>query len=244
MSVDEGYIYKYMNFKVFKKVMKTRTLRISKVLAWDDKYEMKLTKLFLRIINNGNLGKYINDIVLSSIYAQSWTGSKESAYMWDNYAQRDGVRIKLKKEKVRERIEAEVQKQYSNWEVHSFLIKYPDNAFDDRYQPISSSIDVRNINSDFILNDLKHKRLNFWAEKEYRYVVINRKIIDDLHRGINEGHSWKTYLGEIPKFIEYEIEYPDIEEVLIGKNCEESKQEEIIDICQTNNLQYRISSHE
>ena len=242
MSVDEEYIYKYMNFEIFCSIMETKKLRMNKVVMWPDAYEMKLTKLISRGTNDFDLRNYLLKGVLSSVYAQSWTDSIESKYMWDNYAKRNGVRIKLKKERVRERIEEEAQSKYREWEEYSFPVKYPDNEFDDRYQSISSSIDVRSINSDFILSDLHHKRLKFGYEREYRYVLINRRMIDDLNKSLKEGRPWETYLVEIPEFVEYGIEYSDIEEVLIGKDCEESKRKQIIDICQKNNLQYSMSS--
>ena len=97
----DDYVYKYIPFKYLKAMLQSRTLRINKVLTWEDPYENFFLKSDFDTFSPF-YKQYISvdtQNLIDRIYGQSWTSLEESDAMWriySNVKDLDFIAIRLK----------------------------------------------------------------------------------------------------------------------------------------------------
>lgn len=97
----DDYVYKYIPFKYLKAMLQSRTLRINKVLTWEDPYENFFSKSDFNTYSpfyNQNIPVPTQNLI-DRIYGQSWTSLEESDAMWriySNVKDLDFIAIRLK----------------------------------------------------------------------------------------------------------------------------------------------------
>ena len=175
-------IYKYIRFKYIQKMLKNRTIFVSKITKWEDVYE----NFFLKQKFCTECGMEISQELLSDcfpgIFGQSWTLQKSSDAMWRIYSQiaegsdldDTAVRIETTPQKLLTQIG-----QYNSEGTLGLLLKaveYKSSEEIDEWltkiQPIT-----KNNMADLIIKSLFIKRLDFQHEKEVR--LIAHKKNDD-----------------------------------------------------------------
>ena len=173
----DDYVYKYIPFKYLKAMLQSRTLRINKVLTWEDPYE----NFFLKSDFNTFSPFYKQYIyvdtqnLIDRIYGQSWTSLEESDAMWriySNVKDLDFIAIRLK---IKVNDLFNIVYTHANCMATTNIGKV-DYKTDEEIKQWFNDIDKNNIISDFnkhVEDCLLIKRKPFSHEEEVRIIICN-----------------------------------------------------------------------
>jgi hypothetical protein len=173
----DDYVYKYIPFKYLKAMLQSRTLRINKVLTWEDPYEnffLKSDFYTFSSFYDQNIPVDTQNII-EKIYGQSWTFLEESDSMWriySNVKDLDFIAIRLKI-----KVDDLLNIVYTDDDCMATTnIGKVDYKTDEEIKQWFNDIDKDNIISDFnkhVEDCLLIKRKPFSHEEEVRIIICN-----------------------------------------------------------------------
>lgn len=229
-------IYMYMPFEKFMSLVETRTLYLSRVSAWSDYYEMKMTNHYIYSRKSyacisSNWAGCIKELIDKAIYAQSWTcDDRESVAMWEQYSKKEGVRIKADSGDVFKMLEENV-KDLCVKELGEVKYSY------DKEGSVSANLSLANFGIGCYMEDLRSKVGAFSYEKEYRFVAFREKIINGIHEVLT-GKKKQYHLADLydeykkeNDVVNYYFDLSKIQEVLFSPYCPQYHQKTLENIC-------------
>jgi hypothetical protein len=157
MEDKKEYLYRIMPVQRVKELFENSELVFLRPEAWKDPFENYLSKVsFIDAAGNINHIDYLN-----KVYGQCYSLGTETSLMWDAYTpNKDGVRIKIEKDKLIDFLNLQKQYPASNFKYNKVIYK--------RYGDFVSKF----TNDDELIKLYKHqndKLLDFFFEKRYEY---------------------------------------------------------------------------
>ena len=259
MMCSPQFIYKYMSFDKFIAMVEKQKMYLTRIDHWDDTFEGYLLSHYLT--HDGRFSfvpqhqrNAIKELILKSIYAQSWTHeSQESDAMWRIYSHDcKGVRIKCAFSETLNDIKNRINcKQYN---VSNFAVDYSNSI---SVNAISTTPNILENISDggLVKYALEYKRPAFKHEAEYRfcaYLIQNIKVICDYlmklyHNGaFSDIPATESHLSHCGDVLEYQFALTDITEILLDPRASQDHRNTFDAYCTNRGFskQYNISCNQ